>query len=253
MKVLALLCVHGPGLQLVCRRVSNQSARRGQDGFTLIEVVAACAVLSALVLCTIRAWSAFDQLSYDNLLRQKTVFVLNGEMERLARMWNTSTFATSATSSSGYPAVAGVTNATNRYVYQGSGQQVGNQQQSGGNSAEASSFVTSSIATFQASDTAVLLIGTIPPANYVWIDRGRRVMANLSWASCPVTTNLPTDCWGQTGKAGTASSCWSGTGTTPCQLATLILVYPYLLQNGVIVAGSKLNTVTLSTILGRRA
>ena len=220
----------------------------------MIEVLAAGAVLSALALCTIRAWSAFDQLSFDNLVRQKAVFVLNGEMERLARMWNTSTFATSATSSSGYPAIAGVTNSTNRYVYQSSGQQNGNQQQNGGNSTEASSFITSSIATFQASDTAVLLIGTTPPANYVWIDRGRSIMASLSWAACPVTTNLSRDCWGQGGgKAGKVSSCWSGSGSTPCQLATLILIYPYQLQNGTIVASSKLNTLTLSTILGRRA
>ena len=55
-----------------------------QDGFTLVEVLAAGAVLSAVTLCAVRAWAVVDGLSFDLQLRQKAVFALNGEAERLA-------------------------------------------------------------------------------------------------------------------------------------------------------------------------
>ena len=211
-----------------------------QAGFTLVEVMAASALLSILAICVVRAWSVFDQMSFDNMLRQKAVFVLNGEMERLARMWNTSTFATSAKNAGGYPAIPGITGSTIRYTY--------------GTAMEAASFVTASSSTFQGSDTALWMPSATPPANYVWIDRGRNIMASLSWASCSVTTNVPRDCWGQSGTAGATTNCWSGTATStaPCQLATLILIYPYQLQGGTATAAANLKMLTLSTILGRR-
>ena len=55
----------------------------GNDrGFTLIEVLAAGTILSVVALSLVKAWTVFDGLSFDLLLRQKAVFVLNGEMER---------------------------------------------------------------------------------------------------------------------------------------------------------------------------
>lgn len=127
-----------------------------QAGFTLVEVMAASALLSILAICVVRAWSVFDQMSFDNMLRQKAVFVLNGEMERLARMWNTSTFATSAKNAGGYPAIPGITGSTIRYTY--------------GTAMEAASFVTASSSISRAR---------IPPSG-CQAQRRQRIMFGLT-------------------------------------------------------------------------
>ena len=55
------------------------------EGSTLVEVMVASTVLSVVALGLVNAWTVMDRMSFDTLLRQKAVFVLNAEMERLGR------------------------------------------------------------------------------------------------------------------------------------------------------------------------
>ena len=238
--------------------------RAAQEGFTLVEVLAAGAVLSATFLCLVRGWSVLDQMSLDLQLRQKAVFALNGEAERLTALYTAGGFNGSSAKPSGpstlqtvtgYPAAAGVTGSATRLVYVAA--------------TSGASFGTTSATTFAStstSDSEVLFAGSGSSAqDFVWLDRPRNVMARLSWVTCPVGSNTAAACWsGATPTAVPAGQlCYAYDGTaggTACSLVTLILEYPYRLVGGAPIAesavpGGRLSpvTLTLSTIVGRRA
>lgn len=210
--------------------------RPGQDrddsGFTLVEVMVAGVLLSVLALGLVNAWAVFDRLTFSNLLRQKAVFVLNGEMERLAAQYTLGQFTPDQ--QTGYPALSSLTGSTKRATY---------------TAADNLSFTTTSLAAFQASDTPVWLPGGSPPTNWVWLDRPRNLVANLSWVSCPVTDKLGAACWGQGGKTGATSKCYRD---VPCQLVTVVLTYPYRLAGSAATPLGATSTLTLSTIVGQR-
>ena len=254
--------------------------RSPEDGFTLIEVMAAGAVLSAVVLCAVRGWAVMDQMSLDLQLRQKAVFALNGEAERLTALYTVGGFNGSARKPSGpgtlqavsgptYPALAGVTGSAARLTY--------------ATATTGPTFDTTSAATFSSAtstDSAVWIYGNGPTTqNFVWLDRLRNIMARLSWVACPLsavpspngtggpagsglTGNTSAVCWGST-RASPPNLCYAYDATpggTPCSLVTLVLEYPYRLSGGVPVAesqyaGSHLTptTLTLSTLVGRRS
>lgn len=226
------------------------------QGFTLIEVIVAGAMLSVLVLCMVQTWAVCNRLSFDLLLRQKAVFVLGGEMERLAGLYNTTSFgALPPASSSGYPSLTNIPNSATRSTYpKGS-----------------LPFVTNSVATFTTADTYVWASnsGGSGTPNFVWLDRDRGVIARLSWVGCAVSSgtvsNSAQACWTEAGKVpkappGTPFACvpfsgYGGSGAKACQLLTLVLDYPYRLQNGTPVQDPQtaaLKTMTLNTIVGRR-
>ena len=181
-----------------CKSSGRKFTGRADAGFTLVEVLAAGIVLSAVVLCLVRAWTVFDVMSLDLQVRQKAVFVLNGEMERLSGLYTVGGFGGAGPgqlqSVSAYPAVAGIPNSANRLVY-------------GTGTTSAQSFTTTSFATFTAAATAdstILISGSGASAsNFVWIDRPRKIVGRLSWIACP-TPNYATN------GAATAASCWYG-------------------------------------------
>ncbi len=228
-----------------------------EAGFTLVEVLAASAILSSLGLCIINLWSVGDQTTFDLLQRQKTVLVLNGEMERLAALYEKTPFGGNPiTSTSGYPLLTNIPGSNSRLTYATN---------SVGFGSTPISFAYSSASAFSAGpDTGVWISGGTPAQDFVWIDHGRNLMARLSWDTCPISSNSQTSnlCW--TSPAGgkvppyVASTCMvfanpASTGTTPCLLVTLVLDYPYRLTNGAAVqAKTILSTLTLSTIVGRR-
>ncbi len=241
--------------------MSRRRARRGQGGFTLVEVMAAGVALSALFLCLVRGWAVLDGTSLDLQLRQKAVFALNGEIERLAMLYDVapsngaalSAARLTAVSGAAYAAVPGLLGSANRLAY--------------GSGVTGVAFTTTSPSSFAAtssSDALVLVYGSgTSTQDFVWLDRPRTIMARLSWVTCNVTGNTTAACWGGPGPAGVASTCFApagGSAGAPCQLLTVVLEWPYRLVGGAPVADSTLaggrlatGVLTLSTIVGRRA
>lgn len=227
------------------------AARRGgagdDRGFTLVEVLAAGTILSVVALSLVKAWAVFDGLSFDLMLRQKAVFVLSGEMERVWATYTQTSFGLNDTSRTDYPAIPGLPNSATRFSYPSNG--------------ITSGFVTASAATFadQATGDAVVFLGSgSPPQNWVWLDRRRNLVARLSWRICQFTLPDMHACMGipPTGKVKSGTpSCfsYSGSGKGNCDVLTLILEYPYSFGNGTPQAVGTTRMLTLNTVVGRRA
>ena len=223
-------------------------------GSTLVEVMAAAAILGAVVLCLANLWAAFDRLSFDLLLRQKAVLVLNGETERLVALYagtplgSRTGFATVPTTS-GYPVLQGYTGSEGRESFPASATGID---------------LATSVPAFRAGpDAAVLVSGSGQLLrNYVWLDRARDLVAQLSWLECAIDANTVADCWSGTlrgkkpkHKKGTPYACAAfdgGGGTDSCRLIVVIVEYPFSLA-----AGSPepraARPLTVSTIVGRRS
>lgn len=63
-----------------------------QRGFTLIEVMTASVILSIFIVSLGTSWLVADRRADRLMNRQKAIFVLNGEMERLTTLYNLTTF-----------------------------------------------------------------------------------------------------------------------------------------------------------------
>ena len=220
-----------------------------ESGFTLVEVLAATAVLGVLVLCLADLWAVCDRMSFDLLLRQKAVFVLDGEMERLSVLYDTTGFgAGTMNQTTGYPALANVAGSTTRLTY------------ASGSTGIAGMLATSSGPS--ASDSMVWLAGSGAGARaYVWLDSSRRLLARVSWMQCAISASTLGTCLNRTGPAPPAAKnstpylCYDFAGTGnggSCAALLLILDYPWQLSNGVPVAMADQATLTLRTIVGRR-
>ncbi|MBT4490192.1 MAG: prepilin-type N-terminal cleavage/methylation domain-containing protein, partial [Rhodospirillaceae bacterium] len=61
--------------------------RTREDGFTLVEVLAATVITSILVLGLANLWTAVAGEVDGLTMRQKAIFVLNGQMERLTALY----------------------------------------------------------------------------------------------------------------------------------------------------------------------
>jgi len=220
-------------------------------GFTLVEVMAATAVLGVLVLCLANAWAVFDRISFGLLLRQKAVFVLNGEMERLALLYGTTGFgAGTLPQATGYAALPNVPNSATRLAY--------------GTNSTAAGFATNSVSGLASADSTVWVYGSGAAArNFVWLDRGRNLLAQVSWVPCAVSASTVQTCWGAGGKAPSSSKgqanpyvCFAFSGSSDggtCLLVTLALDYPFQLAGGTpVLMANQATTLTLSTIVGRR-
>ena len=234
----------------------RDGAQDGERGSTLVEVLAAAGILSAVVLCLANLWPTFDRLSFDLLLRQKAVMVLNGETERLAALYATTAlgaatgFAANTPTTSGYAVLPNFTGSGAReaYVANTSGLET-----------------TTATGTFLSakSDATVLVTGSgTAMRNYVWLDRARGLAAQLSWVECGVSATLVTDCWNGTlgGKKKTPKSsdpydCYAFNGTDStdqCRLVVVVLDYPFKVSASGVPAAIGSRTLTLSTIVGRR-
>jgi prepilin-type N-terminal cleavage/methylation domain-containing protein len=215
-------------------------SRRDDAGYSLIEVVAAMAILSVLVLGLTNLWSTLGQISFGELLRQKTVFALNGEMERLDALYTTTGFGAGIrVATTGYPAITNIAGSTNRLVYDTESTGV--------------SFVVTSLAALQATNAAVWKTGFgLATRNYVWIDQDRGILGMLSWMEQPLTCNNKPD------GAPHPCQCYQfsgGPGPGTCITVMLVLNYPYTISGGAPaqMPGNTLKTLSLMTIMGRRA
>lgn len=223
-------------------------SRSSNAGFTLVEVMAAGVVLGILALGLSQMWAVAGERSIDTTTRQKAVFVLNGQMERLSALYSvTALGSVTANDTTGYGSPVDYPDAraifrmnTNTFMESG-----------------VDAFVTDSLATFEASNEAFVFLddqgGTAADRNYVWIDQDRRILGRLSWAE----SDIPGAANGGGGGGGGGSLsglCFDyagGTGGDNCREITLILEFPFRLVNDVPTAGEALRIMPLKTIVGR--
>jgi len=220
---------------------SPNSASHRQHGFSLIEVMTASMILSIFILAIGACWITADRRVNDLVLRQKAIFAANSEMERLTTLYDTTSFGLlGPVSTTGYDGPAFLP--ANRLIYPNA--------LSGYTGGATSDFITSSAATFQSGDAFQVYINSqlLPSMNrsYLWMDQAQGVMARLSW----IATNIsPAACL--VGGDGCGCLSYIGLLSASCQRIDLFLEYPYRMVSGSPVAGSALQTVVLSTIVGR--
>jgi type II secretory pathway pseudopilin PulG len=210
-----------------------------QRGFMLIDIMSAAVVLSIFIAGIGAFWVIADRQVNDLVLRQKAVLVANGEMERLTVIYNHTSFgALGPVTTTGYEASVFP---TTRLIYPNS---LDPTYTSAGDD-----YVTTSSATFSGSEPKVWVNSQLLSSlnrSYVWISKNEGVMGRLSWVSTDIS---PSPC--------TTGSCvcrsFLGIGTGSCRRISLFVEYPYRLVSGAPVAGSRLESVTLSTIVGRRS
>lgn len=231
-------------------RARARAAGRGrQRGFTLIEVMVASVILSVFVLGLSGLWQASSRRVEDLTVRQKAVFVLNAEMERLTALYGYTSFGDGgATTSTGYNDNSVLP--ASRLVYPDGGTLLSIILGGPGQN-----FVTTSFNTFRTGPEFRVfvvdsgLLGTSDRA-YVWIDRERNVAGRLSWVTSEISVN---SCEG-----GDNCSCHDFDGTDSwlfkrnCRTLELFLEYPYRpTSTGAFVTPANVRTMSLRTIVGR--
>ena len=217
-------------------------AAKSQRGFTLIEVMTAAVLLAILAVALGNYWLLTDRRATYLVWRQKAIYVASGEMARLTALYNRTAFGwIGPVTTTGYETTNGLP--SSRLTYPTS---LGFYMSAGND------YTTTSSATFQSGSSFQVWInqGAVSAANraYVWLDQNHNVMARLSWAA---TTITPSSCAGVDG-CYCLNPLGSGFGSARCQKVDLYLEYPYFLNGGSPVAGSPLQSVTLSSIVGRQ-
>jgi len=213
---------------------------RGQRGFTLMEVMTAALILSALVVSIASGWVVADRETSNLITRQKAIFAADAEMERLTTLYGTTAFAafgpvstTGYTETAAFPSTRLIYPTTLSPLYLTSTQD----------------YTTTSANTFNTGSVFLVWINSnlLSSLNraYVWVDQDHNVMGRISWTTSNISAS---PCTGLD-----TCSCLDPTGLLAgnCQKLVLYLEYPYRLVSGNPVAAATLQTLTLSTIVGR--
>ncbi|PCI40839.1 MAG: hypothetical protein COB46_05925 [Rhodospirillaceae bacterium] len=163
-----------------------------ERGFTLIEVMVGMVLASILVMGLTSLWSVITTQFQDLNYRQRAVFALNGEMERLSAIYASNTL----------PTVTAV-GSTGRFVY-----------------SDTVAFVhpAANIATFVGTYDGKLLYfdgiaGTTDDRNLVWIDYNKQIVGKLTWENANYL-NI-------------GSQCVIGGLSNQCNLITMHIEYPF--------------------------
>ncbi|MBF0177279.1 MAG: prepilin-type N-terminal cleavage/methylation domain-containing protein [Magnetococcales bacterium] len=197
-------------------------------GFTLIETVTAMVITGILALGMTQVWALIADELYHLQLRQKAIFALHGNMERLAAIYRNSINITTAITR-GYPSGHADPLSDHLALQATPGQLVG-----------------SDPSTFD-SEGKIVLSDQDPPGvgpedrNVIFLDSERRITAQLSWTETFLVGPL----------------CYNGQpGGTACRSITLYLDYPYYFpkntSNPLQPWGGKVHTLTLKTLVGGR-
>ena len=220
-----------------------RNKRRRQRGFSLLEVMFASTILSVIILGVGGFWYAANSRVADLVLKQKAIFVLNAEVERLTALYVFTSFATDLTNgpvtTTGYDGLGAIP--TTRLAYP-----------SDVSAFASNNYVTSSAGTFSTgSEFLVWINSNILPAlnrSYVWIDKNRNLVGRLSWVATDITVASciqAADC-----------SCQRFDNLSlnggRCQRLDVYLEYPYrFATSGTVTAPAKLETISVKTIAGR--
>jgi prepilin-type N-terminal cleavage/methylation domain-containing protein len=223
--------------------------RQRQRGFTLIEVMVASVILSVFVLGLSGLWQASSRRVDDMILKQKAVFVLNAEMERLTALYAYTTFGDEG------PATSNNFNDNSllpspRLVYP-TGSVMSTLMGGSGNN-----FVTTNFSSFRTGAESRVYVASsfLNWSNraYVWIDRERNLAGRISWVTSEIDVN---SCLG-----GDNCSChdfdgddtWTWLNEKHCRTLELFLEYPYRPTTaGSFATPETMQTMSLRTIVGR--
>lgn len=205
--------------------------------------MAAGVILGVLTIGLTQVWAIAGERSLDATMRQKAVFVLNGQMERLNALYTLTGYgAAVAVDTTGYgsPAAYPDTRAVYRLNTNGfMGGLLGD-------------FVTDIVATFELGGDGMVLLddqGGAGDRNYVWIDQDRNLLGRLSWSE--IVIPAPTG-----GPPSGTRLCFDfagGAAGDNCREVALYLEYPFRLIGGAVVAQSEIDIMPLKTIVGRRS
>ena len=213
---------------------------RRQRGFTLMEVMTAALILSALVVSIGSGWVVADRETSNLIIRQKAIFAADAEMERLTTLYGTTAFgALGPVSTTGYTETAAFP--STRLIYPAT--------LSPAYLTSTQDYTTTSSSTFSSGSVFQVWINSnlLSSLNraYVWVDQDHNVMGRISWTTSNISAS---PCTGLD-----TCSCLDPNGLLAgnCQKLVLYLEYPYRLVSGNPVAATTLQTLTLSTIVGR--
>lgn len=214
-----------------------------QRGFSLIEVMFASTILSIFILGIGGFWYQASGRASDLVLKQKAIFVLSGELERISALYVYTAFPTDAVNgpvtTTGYTdGLTGIS--TSRLTYPNSV-----------STFAGSNYITTSYSTFSGNEFYVLLkTNTFSSLNrtYIWIDKSRNIVGRISWAATSINVSSCAqllDCSCQ------RSDNLSVSGGV-CSRLDAYLEYPYRIDSsGNITAPATLETLSLKTIVGR--
>lgn len=235
-------------------RTGHQSrAVRRQQGLTLIEILVTLILLSIMVFGLTGLWSTVSGHFLSLTLRQKAVFVLSGEMDRLSALYRFTNFGADAPNSddSASPPEQQYGDPVPRNIFP----------LTSTNAPVVNSIVTQDTATFDCgiNDCAARVFhdangaGSNNDRIYVWIDQARKITGRLSWhlENPEEVTNFALCSDGVSTGDGTTLG-----GTSPCQVLTVFLEYPYRFVDGTTpdaeTGFGKIHQLSLKTIVGRR-
>lgn len=201
-----------------------------QHGVTQIEVLIGIVLTATLVLGLVGLWTLVDEHFIRLQWRQKAVFELNAQTERIAALYRHTAFVDAA----GTHADNGIT--VGRWIYRGDPALV--------TGLVATENKDTDVTSASFTERQVLFMDYPGPptsptqTNVIWIDRDNRVTAELSWTLSDDGLN-PAACW-----------------NNACYRLTVSLGFPYRLVDaqGALVADlGEIETLTLQTLVGRRA
>lgn len=226
---------------------------RRQRGLTLIEILVTLVLLSILVFGLTGLWSSVSEHFLLLTLRQKAVFVLNGEMARLSALYRFSDFRNDAPDSddSTSPPDQQYGNLLPRKIYP----------LTSITAPVVASIVTQNAATFDCgtgscADMVFHDANGVGPNDdrvYVWIDQARKITGRLSWfvQDPPGVTNFGLCSDGTPTTDGASPG-----GPAPCRDLTVYLEYPFRFVDATTPDGAtgfgRIHRISLKTIVGRR-
>ncbi|MBF0195744.1 MAG: prepilin-type N-terminal cleavage/methylation domain-containing protein [Magnetococcales bacterium] len=206
-------------------------------GFTLIEVMIGMILTGILAMGMMGLWSMIGDQFFRLTIRQKAIFVLHGEMERLSALYRYKNFQTQDEDIT-------IPNGNPGHIH----------------NLNTNALITNSeiVVVEETNDTNVtkasFLLGQIlfmnytleTDKNFVWIDRDRDVTARIYWETTPIDNQEPSP---------TNYECHNNSGA--CYLLNLTLEYPFRFNEStnpaeIIDTWGATKTVTLQTIVGGR-
>ncbi len=246
--------------------ISHKHCR--QSGFTLVEVLVGIVITSILVLGLAGLWTTVNNQFLFLTIKQKAIFVLNGEMERLSALYRYTDFDDDSTAHTEVT----YNNATDGDDFADTanptGVAVDKRQIYIGNPTGLTNMVVTTDALFNCSITQTAIatdvqanpdcaarvlyddnsVGVDDDRNYVWIDQHRGITARLSWRirNLSDNANFPS----------TNQLCWDTDTPANCKELTLYLHFPYRYTDAdnpdSDAVFSRRETLVLKTIVGRR-
>lgn len=250
------------GIYYSDQRRPDARNRQRQGGFTLVEVLIGIVVTSILVLGLSGLWTTVNNQFLFLSIKQKAIFVLNGEMERLTALYRYTGFEGTERQVE-YDVLSAAapdnddfsSNSEARWIYGGDPTSLNQMVVTAGGDFDCTitNGAANDTAQFNADCAARVLldengIGLDDDRNYVWIDQHRRLTGRLSWRKRNVSLN--------SSFPNANQPCWNNGGGGDCQELILYLHFPYRYtdtNNPDTDAGfGRRETLVLKTIVGRR-